>query len=179
MTTPLTRGRLLGYGIGSVGTGIFSAVPGLLLLYYLTDVLGVGAALAGLVLVLPKAWDVLLNPVVGAASDREAVRTGHRTRLLLAGAFTLPVLFAAMFAVPSPSVAAVWTGCAFLLAASAFACFQVPYVELRAEISDSPAERGRAMAWRVVCLTVGILLAGGLAPLLVDAAGGGRGGYLL
>ncbi|MQY06898.1 MFS transporter [Actinomadura macrotermitis] len=171
----LTRARLLGYGIGSVGTGVFSAVPGLLLLYYLTDVLGAPAALAGAVLVLPKAWDVVLNPVVGAASDREAVRTGRRTRLLLTGALALPVLFAAMFALPSPLL----TGAAFLLAATAFACFQVPYVALPAEISELPDQRSRAMAWRVVCLTLGILLAGGLAPALVDAAGGGRGGYAL
>ncbi|MFI6518665.1 MFS transporter [Spirillospora sp. NPDC050679] len=178
-TPPLTRGRLLGYGVGSVGTGVFAAVPGLLLLYYLTDVLGVSAALAGAVLVLPKAWDVVLNPIVGAASDREAVRTGRRTRLLLVGALTLPIGFAATFLVPSPDLAVAWTGAAFLLAATAFACFQVPYVALPAEISDVPEQRGRAMAWRIVCLTLGILLAGGLAPVLVDAAGGGRGGYAL
>jgi hypothetical protein len=29
--TRLSRDRLLGYGAGSVGTGVFSAVPGLLL----------------------------------------------------------------------------------------------------------------------------------------------------
>ncbi|MFB4306197.1 MFS transporter [Actinomadura sp. GTD37] len=181
MTTALPRRRLLGYGIGSVGTGVFSAVPGLLLLYYLTDVLGVSAAVAGAVLVVPKAWDVLLNPIIGAASDREAVRTGRRTRLLLAGAVTLPVLFAVMFAVPadSPGIAAAWAGAAFLLAATAFACFQVPYVALPAEISAEPSERGRAMAWRVVCLTLGILVAGGVAPALTDAAGGGRAGYAL
>ncbi|WP_433474303.1 MFS transporter [Spirillospora sp. CA-142024] len=177
----LPRRRLLGYGAGSVGTGVFSAVPGLLLLYYLTDVLGVSAAVAGVVLVVPKTWDVLLNPVVGAASDREAVRTGRRTRLLMFGALTLPFLFAAMFAVPggSPGVAAAWAGIMFLLAATAFAFFQVPYVALPAEISADPSERGRAMAWRVVCLTLGILVAGGVAPALTDAAGGGRAGYAL
>ncbi|GGO61383.1 MFS transporter [Nonomuraea cavernae] len=99
----LGRGRLLGYGAGSVGTGVFSAVPGLLLLYYLTDMLGVPAAVAGAVLVVPKIWDVLLNPLVGAASDREAVRMGRRTRLMLAGAVGLPLAFALMFAVPSAS----------------------------------------------------------------------------
>ncbi|GAA3469934.1 MFS transporter [Nonomuraea roseola] len=163
----LSRRRLLGYGVGSVGTGVFSAVPGLLLLYYLTDVLGVAAGLAGAVLVAPKVWDVLLNPVVGAASDREAVRTGSRFRLLLLGSVTLPVAFAATFAAPGAPLVAV----AFILAASAFACFQVPYVALPAEMSASPAERTRIMSWRVVCLTVGILVAGGLAPALAQAAG--------
>ncbi|MEU1724203.1 MFS transporter [Nonomuraea sp. NPDC005692] len=173
----LSRGRLLGYGVGSVGTGVFSAVPGLLLLYYLTDMLGVPAAVAGAVLVAPKIWDVLLNPLVGAASDREAVRTGRRTRLLAVGAATLPVAFALMFAVPGGVPGAVWSGVAFLLAATAFASFQVPYVALPAEMSASPAERTRIMSWRVVCLTVGILVAGGLAPAVVDLAGGGRPGY--
>lgn len=173
----LGRDRLLGYGIGSVGTGVFSAVPGLLLLYYLTDMLGVSAALAGAVLVAPKIWDVLLNPLVGAVSDREAVRTGRRGRLLLLGSLTLPLGFAAMFAVPGDVPGAVWAGAAFLLAASAFACFQVPYVALPAEMSASQAERTRITSWRVVCLTVGILVAGGLAPAVVDLAGGGRAGY--
>ncbi|NUT45233.1 MAG: MFS transporter [Thermoactinospora sp.] len=170
---PLGRGRLLGYGLGSVGTGVFSAVPGLLLLYYLTDVLGVSAALAGAVLVVPKAWDVLLNPIVGAASDREAIRTGRRTRLLAIGAVTLPIAFAAMFAAPGAG----WVALAFVAAASAFACFQVPYVALPAEMSGSTAERTRIMAWRIVCLTAGILVAGGLAPAIVEAAGNGRAGY--
>ncbi|MFG1617192.1 MFS transporter [Nonomuraea wenchangensis] len=174
---PLGRGRLLGYGVGSVGTGVFSAVPGLLLLYYLTDILGVPAAVAGVVLVAPKIWDVLLNPLVGAASDREAVRTGRRTRLLAIGAAALPVTFALMFAVPGGVPGALWSGAAFLLAATAFACFQVPYVALPAEMAGTQTARTRIMSWRVVCLTVGILVAGGLAPAVVDLAGGGRAGY--
>ncbi|MEU0487841.1 MFS transporter [Nocardiopsis sp. NPDC006139] len=177
---PLPRPRLLAYGIGSVGTGVFSALPGLLLLYYLTDVLGVAAGVAGLVLVLPKVWDMLVDPAIGVASDREAVRTGGRSRLMLAGALALPLLFAAMFAAPtqSPAWSALWVGTAFLLATTAFNLFQVPYVALPAEISPRRDQRARAMSWRVVCLTLGILAAGGLAPVVVEAAGGGRPGHL-
>ncbi|MFD6099229.1 MFS transporter [Nocardiopsis flavescens] len=176
---PLPRPRLLAYGIGSVGTGVFSALPGLLLLYYLTDVLGVAAGLAGLVLVLPKVWDMLVDPAIGVASDREAVRTGGRFRLMLAGALALPPLFAAVFAAPagSPGWSALWVGAAFLLATTAFNLFQVPYAALPAEISPRRDQRSRAVSWRVVCLTLGILAAGGLAPLVVEAAGGGRAGH--
>jgi GPH family glycoside/pentoside/hexuronide:cation symporter len=41
---------LTGYGIGSVGMGVWVTVPGLLLLYYLTNILGVSPALAGVAL---------------------------------------------------------------------------------------------------------------------------------
>ena len=176
----IPRRRLLGYAVGSIGNGVFSTVPGLLLLYYLTNILGVSAALAGLVLIAPKAWDVLFNPIVGAASDREAVRTGHRTRIMLTGSVVMPVMFAIMFAVPSglrSGSAAGWVAIVFLLSASAFACFQVPYVALPAEISEFPEQRSRAMAWRIFFLSIGLLIAGGLAPAIVDAFGNGRAGY--
>lgn len=175
---PLGRGTLLGYALGSVGTGIFSTVPGLLLLYYLTDVLGVAAAVAGLVVVLPKAWDVVFNPYVGAASDRQAIRRGTRTRLMLLGAVSLPVAFALMFAgVGSGPTAAAYVAVTFLVAATCYALFQVPYVALPAEMSEDTHERSRIMGWRIVALTVGILVGGAVAPMIVTAGGGGAGGY--
>lgn len=170
--------RVLGYAAGSVGTGVFSTVPGLLLLFYLTDTLGVPAALAGLVVLLPKAWDVLFNPIVGAFSDREAQRSGGRTRLMLLGACTLPPGFALMFASPWTGPAgAAWVFVAFVLAATAYAFFQVPYVALPTEMSERAAERTRVIGWRIVALTLGILVGGALAPVLVSRAGGGLGGY--
>ena len=46
-TGELPRGVRVGYGMGSVATGAFGTVPGLMLLPYLTDTLGVAAVLAG------------------------------------------------------------------------------------------------------------------------------------
>ncbi len=175
----LSRRRLLGFAAGSVGTGVFSTVPGLLLLFLLTDVLGVPAGWAAAILVLPKAWDVVLNPIVGSASDREAVRTGRRTRLLTVGAIGVPVCFVLLFAVPIPSGAgaALWVTAAFVAAATAYACFQVPYAALPVEMSPLERQRTRAVAWRMVALTVGILVSGGLAPAIVDALGKDRPAY--
>jgi Na+/melibiose symporter-like transporter len=176
----LSRGTHLGYALGSIGTAAFGTVPGLLLLYYLTDELGVAAGLAGLVVFAPKAWDVWLNPWIGSRSDRTQSRHGPRRPWMLAGGLTLPPLFVLVFAGPgsSPGVAAAWVAVTFLLAATAYGCFQVPYVAQPAEITDDPAERATLMSWRVAALALGILLAGAGAPAVVDAFGGGRGGYL-
>ncbi|MCF6743284.1 MFS transporter [Blastococcus sp. KM273128] len=176
----LTRGTHLGYATGSIGTAAFGTVPGLLLLYYLTDVLGVAAGIAGLVVFAPKAWDVLLNPWIGNRSDRTESRWGPRRPWMLAGGVTLPPLFVLVFAGPGapPGVAAAWVAVTFLLAATAYGCFQVPYVAQPAEITDDPDERSALMSWRVAALAVGILLAGAGAPAVVDAFGGGRAGHL-
>ncbi|MGY1915617.1 MFS transporter [Blastococcus sp. SYSU DS0973] len=176
----LGRGTHLGYALGSIGTAAFGTVPGLLLLYYLTDVLGVAAGIAGLVVFLPKAWDVWLNPWIGSRSDRTSSRWGPRRPWMLAGGLTLPPLFVLVFAGPSapPALAAGWVAATFLLAATAYGCFQVPYVAQPAEITDDPDERSTLMSWRVAALALGILLAGAGAPAVVDLAGGGRAGYL-
>ena len=158
----LSRHTHIGYALGSVGTGAFATVPGLLLAYYLTDTLGVAAGLAALVVAVPKLWDVVALPVVGRLSDRAADRSGSRRPFLLAGGLLLPVAFVALFAAPpswSPEASAVWVLIAFVLAATAFAVFQVPYIAMPAEITDSPTERTTLMSWRVAFLAVAILLA--------------------
>lgn len=49
------RPALVRYALGSCGMGVYVTVPGLLLLYFLTDTLGVTPWLAGLALLVPKA----------------------------------------------------------------------------------------------------------------------------
>ncbi|MDA8435384.1 MAG: MFS transporter, partial [Actinomycetales bacterium] len=97
MSAPrLSTATKVGYAFGSVGTGGFATVPGLLLLYYLTDELGVAAVVAGLVVLLPKAWDVALNPMVGNWSDHTTSRWGARIPWMVRGSIVLPVFFALM-----------------------------------------------------------------------------------
>jgi GPH family glycoside/pentoside/hexuronide:cation symporter len=176
----LSRPLYVSYALGSVGTGGFGTVPGLLLLYYLTNVLGVSPDLAGFVVFAPKAWDVLINPYVGRLSDRALARHGTRAPFLLAGALSLPVFFALMFWPSpewSPEGAAAFVAVLFLLAATGFAVFQVPYIALPAEITDSYEERTTIMSYRIAFLTAAILLFGAGAPALVQAFGGGPASY--
>ncbi|GAB3210823.1 MFS transporter [Marinactinospora thermotolerans] len=178
---PLPRSVHVGYGLGSLVTGSFATVPGLVLLYYLTDVLAVSAGVAALVVFLPKAWDVLANPWIGGLSDRTRSRLGPRRPWLLAGALTLPVSFAAVFLAPplDGTGAALYVAVAFLVAATAFAVFQVPYVAMPAEMTDDPGERSLLMSWRMAFLGVAILLSGAVAPAIAQSQGGTAEGYRL
>lgn len=173
MTEPgssaLGRGQVARYAIGSLGTGGFATLPGLVLVYYLTDSLGVTALAAGAIVTAAKVWDVLIDPVIGGASDRSYVRTGSRRRLMVIGGVGLPVAFVLTFAVPGglgAAPAALWVLVSFMLAATFFSLFQVPYIALPAEITDGYAERTRLLTWRVVVLTLAILLFGAGGPEL-------------
>lgn len=173
------RGVRIGYGAGSVATGAFGTVPGLMLLPYLTDTLAVPALAAGAIVFLPKAWDVVLNPVAGRISDRTVDPRGPRRPWLLRAGVALASCFALLFAAPdlgSRTVDAAWVLVVFLACATAYAFFQVPYVAMPAEITGSYEERTRLMTWRVAILAFTILLAGASAPAIRDAIGG-RDGY--
>ena len=176
---PLSAGTRVGYALGSLATGAFGTVPGLLLLPYLTDTLGVAAVVAGLLVLLPKAWDVLINPVAGRISDRTTSRWGARRPYLLGGGLALAVLFAPMFAAPfgTGTDAGIYVALLFLATATAFAFFQVPYVAMPAEMTDGYTERTRLMTWRVAVLAVAILVSGAVAPIVVKAGGGGVAGH--
>ncbi len=150
-----------------------------MLLPYLTDTLGVAAALAGLIVLLPKAWDVILNPIAGRISDNRVDPRGPRRPFLLRGGLALAVCFALLFAGPDLGVRwfdALWVLVLFVACATAYAFFQVPYVAMPAEITDSYDERTRLMTWRVAILAFAILLSGASAPAIRNAFDG-RDGY--
>ncbi|MFI8342879.1 MFS transporter [Streptomyces sp. NPDC085639] len=175
---PLSARLRFGYASGSLVTGTFTTLPGLLLLPYLTDTLGVGAALAGAIVFVPKAWDAVLNPLVGRASDRTRTRWGARRPYVLLGGLAMALAFALTFAGPLPGSAGAWfTAAGYLLTATAFAFFQVPYVAMPAELADRDEDRMRLVGGRVAVIGVAALVTGAAGPALVDAGGGGLAGH--
>ncbi|WP_433952127.1 MFS transporter [Brevundimonas diminuta] len=178
--TPLRPRLLAGYGLANIGLACFLITPQLLLLYFLTDTLAVPAATAGVVLLLPKIWEVVFDPVVGLWSDQLRGRMGRRWPLMAAGAALFPLGFAAMFAPPTHLTgfgAVIWVMAAYMAATTAYALFSIPYAAMPGEISRRQQDRTRVVAWRVGFLAFGLMVAGGMSPMLVEMAGGGRPGY--
>jgi GPH family glycoside/pentoside/hexuronide:cation symporter len=185
MTAPeraLSRRTIATYAIGSLGTGGFGTLPGLVLVYYLTDTLGVAALAAGILVTAAKVWDVVIDPVIGARSDRSLAQRGSRRPYMLAGAILLPIFFVLTFAVPAglpPLVSGLWVLLAFVATATAFSLFQVPYIALPAELTDGYDQRTKLISTRVVVLTFAILLFGAGAPEIRDAFSDEHVGYLI
>lgn len=166
---PLSVRRMAGWGSGAFASNAFNTLPGLLLLIYMTDALGVPAALAGVVVAVPKLFDLVASAWVGVVSDREAARTGRRSRLMRAGAVVMPFAFVVTFSSPvRGDAAALWVFAAFLAASAAYLCFQVPFTALPAEMTESPQQRTRLMTWRTFFFALGMLAGGVAGPLLTQ-----------
>ncbi|WP_043618424.1 MFS transporter [Nonomuraea candida] len=185
MITPAARaasvpkGVRLGYGVGSFCTATVNAVPGLLLLFYMTNFLAVPAWLAGVVVTAPKVWDLFINPLVGRWSDRTVSRWGPRRPWLLAGACTLPVAFFLVFAGPPLTgvPAALYVGLCFLATATAYALFEVPYKAMPGEMTHDYHERTSLLQWRMVFIGAATAISGILAPAIATGGGGTLDSY--
>lgn len=173
----LSRRTRAGYALGGIASGTYGTVPGLILMPFLTDLLGVEAAIAGMIVFAPKAWDFFLNPLAGRLSDRSRHPHDRRRPFILRAGVLLALSFLAMFFGPTapPVAAALWVLILFLASATVYAFFQVPYLAMSAEITDDYAERTRLISWRVIVFTLAILVSGATAPALVETFGGVAG----
>lgn len=177
---PLSHGQLAAYGVGSIASAMFNTVPALVLLFFMTQTLGISPAWAGAAMLLPKLWDVVTDPLMGYVSDHTRSPLGRRRPWILAGTFTMPLAFAMVFSVPDYAdwhSRFAWVMGWYLVAATCFTVYVVPYVSMPAEMTDNYHERTKILSWRMAFVVVGIMVGGALAPVLVTQGGGGREGH--
>lgn len=176
----LSTARIIGFSLGSVGTGLFSTTPTVLLLFYLTQLKGVEAGLAGLALLIPKLWDMLTDPVIGRWSDTSHSKYGRRLPFMLAGTLLMPLGLVLMFSAPEaagPSFSFWFVLTAYLFSATAYTLFAVPYITIPSELSNDPDERLKIMSYRTSGVMLGIILGSGLPPFLISYFGQDAAAY--
>lgn len=91
----------LAYGFGDVGGNLIFAPVSAFLLFYLTDIAGIGAAIAGTLLLLGRVLDGTLDLIVGTLIDRTDTRWGKARPWILFSAPVLVVSFILLFNVPA------------------------------------------------------------------------------
>lgn len=175
----LGLGTQLGYGIGQIAGQVFRDTPSLLLLFFMTTVLGIAPALAGTAIFVPKLiFGVGCDMAVGIMSDRWQRRIERRW-WLFAGAAGAPLAMILLFHVPagSATLKLAYVAGMFSLYMAVYASFSVPYLAISSELTADPQARTVLMAWRLVFTSVGVLLSSAVAPAIVQANGGGQPGY--
>lgn len=174
--------RWFGYTLCNVGVTWGSLPLNLLLLYYLTQIAGIPAGLAGLVIALPKIWDALVDPMFGGWIDQWSMRIGSRAPAVAIATLVFAATLAAIFALPAGlSVYQVATIAVLLLILSSVAqtAIGVSQFAIATEMTKGAGELSGLLS--LAAITAQILsVAGSVAlPLLVANLGGGARGYSL
>jgi len=181
-TQKLPFGIKLSYGIGDIANNFFIVTTGMYLLFFMTNVLGINPALAGTMLLWPKLWDVISDPMMGAISDATRSRFGRRRVYLLYGSVPFGIAFLLIFVAPGYATEfarALQISLLYALGCTAFTVVNVPYASMVPEMSDDYNERMSITSFRMFFASVGALLAGALAMPIVKAGGDGAAGFQL
>lgn len=184
--------QLFAYGTGGLIPIALFNIAGQLMGLLGNISLGLNAFWLGTIMIFPRLWDAVSDPIMGYLSDNTRSRWGRRRPYILFGGIAVALSFVAMWWIPSggfireifPSdVAYNWFQLAFILGGllvffTSCTVFEIPHGALGMEMSPDYHERTRLFSAKSF---LGNLFAMG-TPWLIALAGleffRGRGGNL-
>jgi len=161
-TAPLSLATKLLYGVGQAAEGLKNGAFGVYLLFYYSQVLGLGASYAGIAVGVALVFDAVSDPLAGSVSDRFKSRFGRRHPFIYASIVPLAIAFYLLFSPPaglSQLQLFSWLLVFAVLTRASMTLFHVPHLSLGAELSDDYSERTTVVGFRYFFSTFGALLA--------------------
>jgi len=162
----------LGFGIGDLGGNLYFTVIAFWLFNYLTDTVGIAAGLTGIVVLIGKCWDALVDPFIGYFSDRTRTRWGRRRPYILFASAPLFIMMLVTFTNPrlaSQGALAAWGIAVTCALATAFSLVNIPYSSLTPELTKDYNERTGLNGYRAIFMVIGTLFGAGAALPIVNA----------
>jgi GPH family glycoside/pentoside/hexuronide:cation symporter len=149
--------QLIAYGMGGIIPIALFNIAGQLMVLLGNISLGLSAFWLGTIMIIPRLWDAVSDPVMGHVSDNTRSRWGRRRPFILVGGIAVAVSFVAMWWVPrGESVSALfasdaaynWFQLGSILAGllvffTACTIFEIPHGALGMEMSSDYHERTR------------------------------------
>lgn len=149
--------QLAAYGAGGIIPIALFNIAGILVGLMGNISLGLSAFWLGVILIIPRLWDAVSDPIIGHISDNARTRWGRRRPFLLIGGVLVAVFFVLMWWIPKgetirelfPSEAGfqafqlVYILFALLLFYTACTIFEIPHGALGMEMTTDYHERTR------------------------------------
>jgi GPH family glycoside/pentoside/hexuronide:cation symporter len=149
--------QLAAYGAGGIIPIALFNIAGILVGLMGNISLGLSALWLGVILVIPRLWDAIADPVIGHLSDNTRTRWGRRRPYLLVGGILVAVFFVVMWWIPKgdtvrswfPSESGYqWFQLAYILVTltlffTSVTIFEIPHSALGAEMTTDSHQRTR------------------------------------
>jgi Na+/melibiose symporter-like transporter len=173
---------MVGWSVGSFTSAALVGAVSLLHMRFMTDSLGIAIGVAGLLVVLSKVYDAILDPLMGVASDRTKTPWGRYRPYLIGGALLAAVSVAMLFNVPADlkhGGMIAWSCLSLLIYSTAYTMFRIPYLALGRAITQDFGERSRLMTFSVIGSSIGTMAATSAIPFLLAGFGSDRSAHAL
>jgi len=115
--------QMAAYGAGGIIPIALFNVAGILVGLMGNISLGLSAFWLGVILIIPRLWDALSDPIIGHLSDNTRTRWGRRRPYLLLGGIAVAISFVAIWWIPKGDMVRVW-----FPTEAGFQWFQLSYI---------------------------------------------------
>ncbi|HAF31056.1 MAG TPA: hypothetical protein DCG75_18625 [Bacteroidales bacterium] len=115
--------QLAAYGSGGIIPIALFNIAGMLVGLMGNISLGLSAFWLGFILIIPRLWDAVSDPIVGHLSDNARTRWGRRRPFLLVGGILVAVFFVLIWWIPKGDLVRVW-----FPSDAGFQAFQLVYI---------------------------------------------------
>ncbi len=167
-SSPLNFWTKLAFGSGDLGTAITANILVFFLLFFLTNVAGLPAGLAGSILLVGKISDAINDPIIGVLSDHTRHRWGRRYPWMIFGAIPFGLFFFLQWLIPSSNPTILFWY--YVLISIAFnigyTVVNLPYVALTPELTQDYNERTSLNSFRFAFSIGGSILSLILAQVI-------------
>lgn len=155
----ISSANRVGYASGNLGKSLFWTSLEYLLLFYMTDLVGIAPIWAGVIIVFSLLWDGITDPLFGYWIDYRSSKGHGYQPYFFWGPLLCAFSFAAIFAVPFTGEAA---KIAYLLFANVlfrtfYTMLDVPHNALLAKMPLDYHQRTSVSAWRYFFSSLGAL----------------------
>lgn len=163
----------LGYMFGDFGNDFTFILSSMFLLKFYTDVMGVSAAIVGMMMMAARFLDAFTDVTMGQIADRS--RSGKKGKfapwiLRMCGPVAVAsfLMYASWFANMSMGFKIFWMFFTYLLWGSVFyTAINIPYGSMASAISAEPKDRSALSNWRTIGATLASTVIGVVLPLVV------------
>ncbi|WP_321331617.1 MFS transporter [uncultured Bacteroides sp.] len=171
----VSLGEKIGYSLGDGSANLIFQMMMMFQLFFYTDVFGIKATAAGMILLTARFFDAFVDPLVGILSDRTNTRWGKYRPWLLWTAIPFALFFILAFTTPDLSERGkiIYAGVTYTLLMSIYSFNNTPYSSLGGVMTSDIKERTSISSVRFVTATIATFIVQGLTLPLVSKFGHG------
>lgn len=166
----------IGYSLGDGSANLIFQMMMMFQLFFYTDVFGIKATTAGMILLFARLFDAFVDPIVGILSDRTNTKWGKYRPWLLWTALPFAVFFILAFTTPDLGERGkiIYAGVTYTLLMSIYSFNNTPYSSLGGVMTSDIKERTSISSIRFVTATIATFVVQGLTLPLVMKFGDGE-----
>jgi Na+/melibiose symporter-like transporter len=165
-----------GYSCGDAAANFVFMTMVLFQLNFYTDVFGLSASAAAAILLWPRLWDAMFDPIVGVLADRTNTRWGKFRPWVLWTSIPWAIVMILAYTTPigwSMGMMIAYAGITNMILMTLYSMNNMPYSALGGVMTGDLNERTKLNSYRFVAVNIAQFIVGGLTlPLVAKFAQG-------